>query len=121
MTLFEAIRQMKEGQEIRLPVNHAGGEVVVARWGWAKHNPDVRYNILSEHWDDEVELVDLLSPVTLYDVLVEGAIEMELDLQRGCGGCIDNGEKDCNCSKAVIDTLQSIALAAGFDLKKVVK
>lgn len=63
--------------------------------------------------------------MTLYDVLVEAAKELNLEMNEGdpCMVCAYSilTCTETDCQTAVIDTLQSIALAAGFDLKKVVK
>lgn len=58
--------------------------------------------------------------MALYDALVKGANEKELCLE--CAACKYKGPPEscyCACGMALVDTLQDIALAAGFDLKKV--
>lgn len=130
MTLWEAIRQMKEGQEI-VYVPETPDRQVFAIWAYGEQRPEFPANFYHEVlWTIDVTIHDLPRPQTLYDVLVEGAKEkvLEIQLEEGCEDCIawkNSGDSEkpleCNCSVALIDTLQSIALASGFDLKKVVK
>lgn len=96
MTLFEAIRQFHEGQEMRWSM---WGRSYKISWAWGAEKPAFPDTIASEEMFYEVTVVDLPRPVTLYDVLVE------------CG----------KFDRVAIDSLQRSALAAGFDLKKVVK
>lgn len=62
--------------------------------------------------------------MTLYEALVEGATSKKMrcsNVTYSCAAC-KYAEGDCtdiNCSTALIDTLQDIALAAGFDLKQI--
>lgn len=121
MTLWEAIRQLKEGQEIRFLLDDVW--VCIARLDWGSNGVPFLENCGGSDWlNREVRIIDLPRPVTLYDVLVEGAKRAGIIIT--CHTCPLAGS-DCDpridCTGELAKALQSIALAAGFDLKKVVK
>lgn len=108
---FEAIRQLKEGQAI---VDLAGGRI----FEW---KPGCTASMLTPIYNDffDCRIIDLPKPQpTLYDALLAGAERINASLP--CDNCIYKGKcRGMQCYVALIDTLQDIALKAGFDLKKI--
>lgn len=70
MTLFDAIRELKEGQEIRaMPF-----EDEIATWSWGKGQPN-------NMWSDEVVIVDLPKPkMSLKEGLYQAAEAIPYEL-----------------------------------------
>ena len=136
MTLFEAIRQLKEGQYVNV-IADVGCFCGVYAWEWGAAAPKCVLDEQSWGWikgrhlpkiftDTNVIICDIPKDdqprtQTLYDVLVEGCNKKAIGIK--CEDCQQGDPATCYpvCGLALIDTLQSIALAQGFDLKKVVK
>lgn len=115
MTLYEATRELKEGQAIEW--DFQGRTLRIAEWRHGEEPNIPAFGPLELTFT--VRIIDLPKPQpTLYDVLVEGAGRIGVKID--CDNC--KYTSDCtgvSCFTALIDTLCDIALAAGFDLKQI--
>lgn len=121
MTLYEAIVALKPGQAIEMNIPDMENHRLV-EWVRGESCPKVLVAMIHRvDLDLEARIVDLQPTPTLYAVLVEGATKKRLELH--CAGCKTRIESclyaSANNPTALIDTLQDIALAAGFDLKQI--
>lgn len=115
LTLFEAIRELKPGQEIHAMTDQ-GRSYPVLRWSHG--DKGLTYLVGSVDLQYIVYIIDLPKPQpTLYDVLVAGIPTSVL--RRRCYECDESACSNELCNKQIVDTLQDIALKAGFDLKQI--
>lgn len=127
MTLHEAIVALKPGQAIEMNIPDMENHRLV-EWVRGESCPKVLVMMINRvDLDLEVRIIDLPKPQpTLYDVLVAGATKKGLSFDPDGGPCscclYSKDAPRCtsvSCPTALVDTLQDIALAAGFDLKKI--